>query len=78
MPEVEIKSKDDLKKLEGWKIKSATEEQGPNGVVQLVLEMQHPAAEGDIKLVISPKSEVMVQGVRVVMNPVINIKSIDA
>ena len=80
MPELEIKSPQDIGKLVGWKIESANVEvtkQGAGAVAFIVLHISHVAAEKEVRLQITPVPELTMMANTVVAGSGLNIQSTD-
>jgi hypothetical protein len=74
--EVELKTPEDIKKLEGWTITGAhLQREGPDP--QLVLQMSHPLAGTPIQVAITPVITFGRNGNIMIANTALNLKTQD-
>ena len=74
MSELEIKSVQDLAKLTGWTVVKAEVVSGANiAIPKFILEIGHPAAEKNVRLVISPNILMQFSGFTSTAIPQLNV-----
>ncbi len=78
MPEVEIKSPEDIKKLVGWTIKDIKMVPGaPNAPPHFAIFMSHPAASKNIVCVFMGSVSFQIDGVIIRAMPGVSIQVLD-